>query len=595
MSIKKIIPILFVFLFLFSFTNVAQADPSDVNLVIRDGGNVIFSGAVALPLPGTVSINDSDGNPHNINALSVLNMLNVADSNDPSWSVSNLTYYSSFGSLYLKCVNYSSGDKCDNWQYVINDASPASSIDQNILSGGETVYFYFGNNHRVRLLNGQVDLNKSFNVTTERYNYINNTWGVLTGVTIGATQPNPNDTWNPIEVVTKAVDGNGVATISLSTEGSYNIGIKEDYYYPTESLIVVKPLPPSGGVTEIAIKKEFDLDKAYNFIVSQQKDDGSFGADIYTDWAGIALSSTSNFSSVKDKLKIYLLSQKVSDYGLTDYERRSMVLMSLGINPYDVNKEDYIKKITDAFDGEQFGDKTLVNDDVFALIVLQNAGYTKNDEIVNKDISFILSKQNSNGSWEESVDMTGATIEGLSIFQDVDKVKDALSKAKNYLKQNQKNNGGWSNISSTSWALEGALSLGENIKDWSFGDKTPSDYFGVNQDVDGGTINKDLNSKTWETAYAILALSGKTWNSIMNKFDKKILVSEVEKEVIPVVEVKKEDKNPTPPVKVLKSKNVVNVLAKQNTASAVDAPIKTENKTTSKNWVSRFFSWLFNY
>ena len=40
------------------------------------------------------------------------------------------------------------------------------------------------------------------------------------------------------------------------------------------------------------------------------------------------------------------------------------------------------------------------------------------------------------------------------------------------------------------------------------------------QDTDGGMKNENAQNKIWETAYVVTALSGKTWNQIMQKFEK---------------------------------------------------------------------------
>ena len=154
---------------------------------------------------------------------------------------------------------------------------------------------------------------------------------------------------------------------------------------------------------------------------------------------------------------------------LTDYERRAMALMALGLNPYNTNGENYINDIVKSFDGQQFGDLNQDNDDIFALIVLQNAGYTQNDTMINNDINFILSKQDTDGSWDSSSpDMTGAAIEALATFNQSPEVKSALAKAENFLEQTQKEDGSWNeNASSTAWAIEGILAQNEKPSDWS--------------------------------------------------------------------------------------------------------------------------------
>ena len=524
---RKIIKVLFVITILFIGSSAFAAD---INMTIRDGNTIIFSGAIPFPAQ-TTSLNDIDGNPHVVDAQSVLAILNDADTLSSDFNISNLTYYSSFGSLYLKCITDSIGEQCDNWQYTVNNVYPSSGMDVNILSGEENIYIYFGPQHKLSLSSASINTSETLTVTTEDYDYQNNSWIIRTGVTVGLTQPDPNNPWSPIEIQTSPVDANGQATFSAIPEGSYNIGVQEDFYFPTETLAVTTPPAPSEPVrhsssgsyispTPIVSKTVFDIKKALEFLSSQQNENGSFGEDIYTDWSAVAFGSSSENQETKTKLTKYLSENKLSGNNLTDYERRSMALMALRLNPYNINNENYIEKIIKNFDGTQFGDIQEDNDDIFALIVLQNAGFTQDEKIIENTINFILSKQKENGSWDESIDMTGAGIEALSIYKENEKVKLALEKAKEFLKQKQKEDGSWSNISSTAWALQGILALGEKIEDWKKNENTPIDYIALNQDTDGGIKNENLQNKIWQTSYVLTSLSGKTWNQIIQKFDK---------------------------------------------------------------------------
>ncbi len=581
---KKFLPILF-FGAIVLLPSSARVFAADVNLTIRDGNTIVFSGAVPLQSTGNISLNDSEGNPHSIDSKSVLSLLNDVDQIDPTWSISNLQYFSSFGSFYLKCLADSFGNECDNWQYAVNGSYPFDSMDQNILSGGENVYLFFGPQHRVVLDSNSITTTNTLMATAQDYDYQNNKWIKRTGVTVGLTQPDPLNPFSPTEIKTQMVDGNGQATFSSVPVGSYNVGIKEDFYFPTETLLVAEA-PATGGsagccavasipqpqnkISEIKPGLVFDQAKAFSFLVSNQKADGSFGEDIYSDWIAVAFSNTNQYEVNKDALKKYLIEHKTVGTLLTDYERRAMALMANGFNPYDTKAENYIKKITKSFDGKQFGDVTEDNDDIFGLIVLQNAGFALDEKIISDVVSFILSKQKANGSWDESVDMTGAGLEALSFSQSVNKndsVKTALQKAKDFLKQNQKETGGWANVSSTAWAMEGIWALGEKPEDWVKNGKNPLDYLAENQDLDGGVKGENIKTRIWETAYAITALSGKTWNQIMQKFEK------------------------------VGTSTTIKV-AKKSVATAIVAvtPLKTEEiEPVRPNWFRKFFQSIFDF
>lgn len=519
-----------------SFVDVADAQSADISLNIRDGSNIVFSGLVSLPTSGNVDISDSNGNTHSVNAQSVLSMLSTADLADDTWSVSDLTFYDSFGSFYVKCIDYGGGEKCDNWQYVVDGTSPFSSIDQSILSGGEEVYLYFGNPHQVVSSSSSVEVNQSFQVTAQNYDYENDVWEPLTGVTIGITQPNPSDAFNPTEVLTQAVDGSGVATFSVATTGSYNVGIKEDYYFPTIPLTVnavssgggsggggggsssgsSSSSQSSGSISELP---DFDLSDAVQFLQEQVSEDGSFGSStLYADWVAVAYGGAKVKGEPKEALIKYLATQKPSEL-LTDNERRVLALLSLGQNPYSFGGVNYIDLILKDFDNKQFGEPNLVNDDIFAVISLFGAGYTVEDEIIKKDIEFILSEQKTNGSWEGSVDLTASAVQALYPFKDIEEVASAIELSRKYLKTSQKEDGGWGSVYTTSWVLQVEDLLDQ---EWTQNKKSGENYLALYQQGDGGVLAKKdkKDNRIWATSYAIPGVVGKSWLDIIEKVPK---------------------------------------------------------------------------
>jgi len=576
-----------------------SADSTDINLTIRNGNDAIFSGAIPLPPVGSTTLTDIDSNSHDVDARSVLSIMHIADTLSDDFSISNLTYFSSFGSLYLNCITLNSGEYCDDWQYVVNDIYPFVGMDQNILSGGENLFIYYGPQTKISLSSDSIDTSENLTVKAQGYDYKNNSWVARTGVTAGLTQPNPSDPWSPTEISTSPVDANGEAVFSSISAGSYNVGIKEDFYFPTKPLTVVTTPYINGGNSievqkneKIIIEEEkvFDTEKALNFLSLQQKTDGSFGESMYTDWATIAFASSSTHKEETLKLVKYFSSNKFPGNNLTDFERHAMALLALGMNPYDTNGENYIKKITNEFDGVQFGDPILENDDIFALIVLENAGFTKDDKIISATIDFILSKQKQNGSFGESIDMTGAGIQALSLFKQEEKIKNALEKARNFLKENQEIHGGWKNISATAWAINGLIAIGENPLNWKIGENTPFDYIAKNQDTDGGIKNTNLKNKIWETAYAIVALSDRSWNELMTNFEKikdneipkkiEVVITPTERTWSQIQTKNKEVETPT-----------IKNLGKENTASVINALPEESNENSHKkrNWLQRLF------
>lgn len=284
----------------------------------------------------------------------------------------------------------------------------------------------------------------------------------------------------------------------------------------------------SGGSSPTHNK--IDIDKAINFLSVSQNSNGSFGSsDLYTDWAAIALSTQNDNNVAKLKIKEYLLTDPNFSGGLnpvSDLARRSMALMSLGINPYNGTKTNFIQKIVDSFDGTQFGDSALYNDDIFALLPLLKAGYQSTDSMIVKDIQFILSKQKTNGSWD-GIDLTAAAVQALSQFTSLEGVNTALNKAKQFLQANQSTDGGFGSIESTAWTIQGIHSLNENSDTWLKNNLNPNDFLYNLQSQDGGMGlvvegQSSLDSRIWSTSYSIPAGLNKNWNEILNSFSKPI-------------------------------------------------------------------------
>ncbi|MFA5999881.1 MAG: hypothetical protein WC783_02795 [Candidatus Paceibacterota bacterium] len=132
------------FILVLSFVGqVIHADGEVIRLIVKNNGNVVYSDNLNLPAAGMVGVNDSDGAPHDVEARSVLNMVSIADAASSSFNISNLIYYSSFSAFYLKCITVES-ELCDNWQYKVNDVDPGIGMDSSVLSGGENVVLFFG-------------------------------------------------------------------------------------------------------------------------------------------------------------------------------------------------------------------------------------------------------------------------------------------------------------------------------------------------------------------------------------------------------------------------------------------------------------------
>jgi hypothetical protein len=205
-----------------------------------------------------------------------------------------------------------------------------------------------------------------------------------------------------------------------------------------------------------------------------------------------------------------------------------MAFMALGINPYTGGTENYISKIINSFDGTQFGDSDLFNDDVFAIIALRSAGYSSGDAEITKARDFIITNQEDNGSFD-SPDVTAATIQALKLAEESSDGEIAITKAKNYILGLQVSDGGFTssgnvgNNFSTSWILGALDALSISGDSLVNNNKNPFDYLYSIQQTDGGIEDEttgNVDSRVWATAYAIVGAQEKTWNAIMKSFTK---------------------------------------------------------------------------
>jgi len=499
-------------------------DEDTVSLLIRNGADVLFEGQVILPEPGSITVADLEGDIHSIPSNSVLALLLQAEEEAFSFDVTKLNYYDSFGAFYLKCIQVEADELCENWQYVVNNVSPWTGIDQTIVSPGDTIGIYFGNPYQVFFSTSTYYTDTAFTATAQKYNYQENIWNARTGVTLGVTVSDPNNPWTPIEVMTSAVNSSGEALFTIATSGEYMIGVQEDYYYPSYAITVSSSTSTTTATSTDSStggggsnKKTFDIPAAISFIKNLQASNGSYGgAELYSDWVAIAFGAHGTSDSA---LLNYLKTKSSIKSIITDNERRAMALLALGKDPYTYGGVNYIEAIIKDFDGTQFGEKELVNDDIFALIVLSEVGYGSGDTEIKKAIEFILKKQNSNGSWENSVDLTSASIQALIQFEDVAGVSSTISKAQSFLENQQESNGGWGNVYATSWGLQAMNALDES---WKKNGNSPEDYLTAQQQSDGGVLSNSENEKDriWGTSYAIPAVLGKSWNDILRSVSK---------------------------------------------------------------------------
>lgn len=217
--------------------------------------------------------------------------------------------------------------------------------------------------------------------------------------------------------------------------------------------------------------------------------------------SGISVSDNF-YSNYKNNLEKTLKEKKgiLSERKYTEYSRVSIALSAIGENPLNFRGYNILSKVTDY-------DKTTlqgINGAVFALIALNSGNYGYND-IKEKYINFIVSRQNSDGSFSQGdkkdIDITAMSIYALSFYKERNDIKICINKSLNWLNNNKTL---MTNSESVSQSIIAFTSVGLNAEDFGLVTKLMS--FG---DGKGG-FKHLLNDKTYNlmsTEQALYALN----------------------------------------------------------------------------------------
>ncbi|MFA6486185.1 MAG: prenyltransferase/squalene oxidase repeat-containing protein [Candidatus Magasanikbacteria bacterium] len=533
------------------FSTPAQAEettsstPTDdevaVQLTVRYQDQIVFIGPVNIPTTTEFVFQNGAETATGTTGVTALAALVNADISSDNFAINKIDYFSSMNSYLISCLRINDGtDACNNWQYTVSGTYPSLSADQQPIAVGDQIYFYFGDRHQIDISTTSIFIGETVTGTIKEYNYNTNEYSPLPTTVLGLLDT--NDT----AILTTTTDSNGDAIFTVATTGTFHIGMEVTstwgaYYWPKSiDFTVIENFSPSSTTTTIDTAdiqpggnggggnytpeyKFIDIDRALSFLSGQQIN-GYFSSNLLTDWSALAFASFDS-NTTTALIKNYLISHTDSAGGLNSVSndaRRALALMALGVSPYSGTALNYIKKITDSFDGAQFGDASIYNDDIFALLALIKAGYTANEPIIQSDINFILSKQKSDGSFD-GTDLTAAAVQALELADDVTGVDTAIMKAKEYLLTRQNTDGsfvGSDQVITTAWC---AQALRENTDAFKRG----NNYLFSKQAADGGLSgDKDIFSRVWATAFAIPAGQGKSWGMILKNFNQPIIVND---------------------------------------------------------------------
>ncbi|MEM1587914.1 MAG: prenyltransferase/squalene oxidase repeat-containing protein [Candidatus Bathyarchaeia archaeon] len=268
-----------------------------------------------------------------------------------------------------------------------------------------------------------------------------------------------------------------------------------------------------------------------NWLRNQQNLDGSIGSFAVSSWVVMAIASSErdpnawikNGASIVQYLKNNV--NQLNPSSCTDYSRFILSMVAAGEDPKNINNIDLIAKLESFYDGTQFGDQGLLNDDFWAVMALISAGIDKNDPKIQNAVNFIKAHQNNDGGWSfdtaasygSDVDSTAAAIMAL-IAAGESSSSQSIINALNYIKSKQDETGGfnsgWGYSAETdSWAIQAIVAAGQDPTSdyWTINGNNPVTHLLTFRNQDGSFKDWSNSPSIWTTAYAIPALLGKPY------------------------------------------------------------------------------------
>jgi len=270
---------------------------------------------------------------------------------------------------------------------------------------------------------------------------------------------------------------------------------------------------------------------ALNWLRSQQQADGSIGSFAVSSWAVMAIASSwedpNGWRNSGSSIVEYLRTNVALLSSCSDYSRFLLSIVAARIDPQTITRDgvDIVTRLESFYDGTQFGDRNLTNDDYWAVMALVSAGVHTSDPKIENTLSFIKTNQNATDhgwSWAvgqgSDVDNTAAaTMALISGGEPVSST--SVAAGLSYLKTRQTDTGGFgswglgTSAETDSWAIQAIVAAGldPTSGDWTQNGKTPVDDLLSFQDSGGGFKDPTGSPSAWTTSYAIPALLGKPY------------------------------------------------------------------------------------
>ncbi len=500
LSRKKFPGLIFLTAFLFPIFVVAS---TDVVLKIDSNEGRLFYGPVSFE----DCFDSQFGQTKSPNAFCPIDKISA----DKNWEVKKTWY--PFGLMLDGISDYTTDASTGKfWTYFLNGEPGTTSLNSEILKDGDKLSLFFGISPlKLKIKPDEPIFGDPVSIQATFFDFSEWLW----------RPAGPADFF--VDDLLKA-EASEEFNFLGPTGVEFEIFARKEGFSDSDSAFVrfkSEILPSTSFCGKCVLPgKIFIPDQALDFLISKADKNGRFEDEMLSDWVAIAFSAIGYKNDFAEKIKDLIATRSFGDgWSLTDYERRAMVLMSMGIRP-DRAEANYIEKIKSFYKNGQFGEENLINDDIFAILVLKKAGADPNGKMTESALDFVLSRQSADGSFG-GLDLTGAAMSIFSMFPAEPKIYEATQRAIEYLRKEQREDGGFGNPFSTSWVLQGIVASGFKPENFYKNGKTPLQYLGDNQAFDGGILVSEKASdreRIWATAYAIPASIKATWPDIIKDF-----------------------------------------------------------------------------
>ncbi|HZK43260.1 MAG TPA: prenyltransferase/squalene oxidase repeat-containing protein [Syntrophomonadaceae bacterium] len=300
-------------------------------------------------------------------------------------------------------------------------------------------------------------------------------------------------------------------------------------------------VPVQALATEKPYKQNINL--AVSYLKSIQNNDGGFpwyqedkeSDHVVTAWVVMALNAAEEDVQASSWKKNgqnpidYLVKQKDKLESTNDYARHLLALST--VNAYDEEKKQLANKIKSwqkpngHFSQIKFDEAGFINAHMWSILALTSV----REEVPNSEKAkkWLIAEQNKDGgfAWHQGLDSdlddTAVAIQVLINLGEDPKNSTVIKRALKYIKSSQQNDGGFSsgwagsnsNASTDSWVWQALIAADEKHDgvNWTIKKKNVSTHLIGLQDPSGyfRWMNEENKASVIDTAYAIMALSGK--------------------------------------------------------------------------------------